>query len=210
MSRKTLPPWVKPALEFGPILAFFVAYVLLKDGTYTLAGRPYSGFVLTTALFIPLFLASAGALWALTGRLSPMQGLTMALVLVFGGLSVALNDERFFKMKPTLLYALFSGVLLWGLWRKKPLLQKLMGEALPLTDEGWRRLSLRFALLFLALALANEAAWRLLTTGQWVSFKTFGLPAALFLFVMTQARLFAAHERPQDTAAPPAGKDKKE
>ena len=112
MAEKQVSGWVKTLLEFGPIAAFFVAYLRLKDQSFTIGGTEYDGFIIVTAAFIPLLLASIGALWWLTGHLSRMQIVTAVLVVVFGGLSVWFNDDRFFKMKPTIIYVLFGGILL--------------------------------------------------------------------------------------------------
>jgi intracellular septation protein len=118
-----------------------------------------------------------------------MQVATVVLVVVFGGLSVWLNDERFFKMKPTIIYLLFAAVLGFGLLRGQSYLQAVMGEALEMTAEGWMILTRRLALFFAGLAVANEAVWRLMSTDAWVNFKTFGLTLALFAFFMSQAGL---------------------
>lgn len=187
--QKTISTGLKLGLELGPVLLFFLAYGRLKEHSFTILGAEYSGFVVVTALFIPLLLASTAALWALTGKLSKMQIVTAVLVVVFGGLSVWFNDERFFKMKPTIIYLIFAGALGFGLMRGQSYLQSLMGEALPLRPEGWMVLTKRIALFFLALAIANEVVWRGFSTGTWVSFKTFGLTAALFAFFMTQGKL---------------------
>lgn len=189
MADRKINGWLKAVLEFGPIVAFFLGYVRLKDQTFTLAGSDYSGFILMTAIFIPLMILSAGLLWWLTGRLSKMQIATLVLVIVFGGLSVWLNDERFFKMKPTMIYLLFAGVLGLGLLRGQSYLRAVMDEALPLREEGWMILTRRLTAFFAGLALANEVVWRTMSTDAWVNFKTFGLTAALFLFFITQGSL---------------------
>ena len=143
-------------------------------------------------------------LWRLTGRLSPMQIVTLVLVVVFGGLSVWLNDERFFKMKPTMIYLFFAGVLGWGLLRGKSYLALAIDEVMPLAHEGWMLLTKRLALFFLGLAVANEAIWRTMSDQAWVNFKTFGLPAAIFLFFMVQGGLFKRYgiEEPDKGQAP--------
>ncbi len=133
---------------------------------------------------------TTGILWALTGELSKMQLLTLVLVVVMGGLSIWLNDERFIKMKPTLLYLAFGGILGWGLMRGKSYLSLVMSEAIPMQEEGWMILTRRLAGFFFALAVANEAVWRLMSTEAWVNFKTFGLTLAIFAFMMTQGKLF--------------------
>ncbi len=193
MTTQTSPAWAKPALEYGPIMAFFVAYLWLKDDVFTIGGRDYDGFILVTAGFVPLMLISTGLLWWLTGKLSKMQIVTVVLIVVFGGLTVWLNDDRFFKMKPTLIYLLFGGILGFGLMRGQSYLRVVMEEVLPLDPEGWMKLTRRLTGFFLGLALLNEVIWRTQSTETWVYFKTFGLTAAIFVFFMTQGRLFSDH-----------------
>ena len=193
MSERKLAPWVKPVLEFGPILAFFVVYMIYRDEMITIAGEEYSGVIVATVAFIPLLLIGTGLLWYLTGKLSRSQILTAVLVLFFGGLTIWLNDERFIKMKPTAIYLLFSGVLFFGLLRGQSYLRYVMEGMVPLADEGWMKLTRRFAAFFFGLAVANELVWRFMSTDFWVNFKTFGLPVILFAFVMTQAKLFETY-----------------
>jgi len=190
MSEQKTNPTIKTVLEFGPILAFFVAYLWLKDDIFTIGGREYDGFIVVTAGFIPVFLLAMGALWALTGHLSKMQVVTAVLIVVFGGMSVWFNDPRFFKMKPTIIYLLFGGVLAFGVMRGQSYMQSLMDGVMPLSDEGWMILTKRICYFFLGLALLNELVWRTMSEEIWVYFKTFGLTAAIFLFFMTQGALF--------------------
>ena len=189
MAEKKINTWVKLGLELGPVLAFFIAFGRLKDQTVTIGGTEYGGFILVTAGFIPLLVICTLVLWRLTGRLSPMQIATLVLVIVFGGLSVWFNDERFFKMKPTLIYLLFAAVLGFGLLRGRSYLALAMDDAMPLKAEGWMILTRRLTAFLLGLAVANEAIWRTMSDQAWVNFKTFGLPAALFLFFMAQGGL---------------------
>lgn len=189
MSDDKLLKWVKPLLEFGPIVAFFIAYTQMKDNSYTIAGSDYQGFIVITLFFIPVLLVSTIFLWLLTGKISPMQIITVILVTVFGGLTVWFNDDRFIKMKPTIIYLLFGGILAFGLIRGQSYLRLVMQEMLPLRDEGWMMLTRRFALFFFGLALLNEAIWRSFSTEVWVYFKTFGLTAALFAFLLMQGHL---------------------
>jgi intracellular septation protein len=152
-----------------------------------------------TAAFIPLLILSTGVLWWLTGKLSKMQIATLVLVTVFGGLSVWLNDDRFFKMKPTMIYAIFAGILGFGLLRGRSYLKYVMEEMMPLDDEGWMKLTKRLAIFFAALGILNELIWRTQTTEIWVYFKTFGLSAAIFGFFMTQGSLFSQHALEDET-----------
>ncbi len=188
-TARKINPILKLVLELGPVLLFFIGYSRMKDTTITLWGGEYQGFFLMTAAFIPLMILTTGILWGLTGRLSKMQIATLVLVVVMGGLSLWLHDERFFKMKPTLLYLMFAILLGIGLLRGESWLRYAMEEALPMLPEGWMILTRRLCAFFFALAIANEAIWRLMSTDAWVNFKTFGLPAALFAFFMAQGRL---------------------
>ncbi|KFE33780.1 inner membrane-spanning protein YciB [Thioclava atlantica] len=203
MAKRKISPWIKAALDWGPLVVFFIAFNRLKDGTYHIAGTDYSGFVVATALFIPMIAASTLVLWRLTGKLSAMQVATLVLVLIFGGLSVWLNDPTFFKMKPTIIYLLFAGILGAGLVRGKAWLQLVMEEALPMQHEGWMILTKRFVGLFLALAVANEIVWRTMSDTVWVDFKTFGLPIILVGFIMAQTKLFERYgiEKPGEDPA---------
>jgi len=201
MTEKPIAPWVKTALEMGPIVLFFIGYLWLRDRTFTFSGTEYSGFIVVTAAFVPLIALSTLALWQLTGKVSKMQLVTLVLVVVFGGLTVWFNDERFFKMKPTLIYLIFGGILGFGLLRGKSYLRIVMDEMIPLTPEGWMILTRRFTAFFFALALANEVIWRTMSTGAWVNFKTFGLTLAIFGFFLLQGRLFEAHSTRKDDGA---------
>lgn len=194
MAGRKISPWLKIGLELGPVLAFFVAFGRFKDRTVTIGGTEYGGFIIATAIFVPLILVTTLILWRLTGKLQPMQVATLVLVLVFGGLSVWLNDERFFKMKPTMIYLLFAGVLGWGLLKGKSYLQLVMDEAMPLAHEGWMILTRRLTAFFLGLAVLNEVIWRTMSDQAWVNFKTFGLTAAIFLFFLSQGGVFKRYE----------------
>ncbi len=197
-EQKKINPMLKMALELGPIVLFFVAYTRLRDRTFDIGGQAYDGFIVATALFIPLIVVTTLILWKLTGHLSKMQIATVVLVVVFGGLSVWLNDDRFFKMKPTMIYTLFAGVLGFGLLRGKSYLRFVMEEMMPLEHEGWMILTRRLALFFAGLAVLNEVIWRTMSTDAWVNFKTFGLTIAIFAFFMAQGKVIQTYSIPQD------------
>ncbi len=192
-QTKEINPFLRSALEYGPVLLFFLAYLRLKDRQFLIGGTEYDGFIVVTAAFIPLLVAATGLLWMLTGRISRMQVATVVLVVIFGGLSVWLNDDRFFKMKPTMIYLLFGGILAVGLMRGQSYLKYVMEEMVPLQDAGWLILTRRLMLCFFGLAVANEIVWRSFPTETWVYFKTFGLTAAVFVFFMSQGRLFQTY-----------------
>ncbi len=198
MTDKKINPIVKLALELGPIILFFVAYTKMKANTYNILDRDYEGFIVVTAIFIPVLLIATGILWALTGKLSKMQVMTAILVVIFGGLSVWLNDDRFFKMKPTMIYLFFGGALGFGLLRGQSYLKSMMDGAMPLNDQGWMILTKRICFFFLTLAVVNEVVWRTMSTDAWVNFKTFGLTAAVFVFFMTQGGLLTKYATNDD------------
>lgn len=196
-SRK-IKPWLKAALELGPLLLFFVVFMRFRDRTVMLGGTEYSGFIVATLVFVPVLVAATLVLWRLTGKLAPMQIATLVLVVVFGGLSIWLNDPRFFKIKVTLIYLIFAALLGLSLALRRNWLQLVMSEALPMDAEGWRILTLRLTLLFLGLALANEIVWRTQSETVWVNFKTFGLPGIMVVFFVLNARLFERHAISRD------------
>lgn len=202
-EKRAIAPGLKAALDFGPLLVFFAVFFLFKDQPVVVAGREYKGFVLATAAFVPVLVLSMLALWRLTGHLAPMQIATLVLVVVFGGLSIWFNDPRFFKMKPTLIYLLFAGILGFGLMRGKPWLALVMEGAIPMRPEGWAILTKRLIGFFLFLAVANEVIWRNFSDAIWVNFKTFGLTALMFGFFIAQTKLFAryAPDVPRDPEA---------
>jgi intracellular septation protein len=186
MTERPISPFVKQALELGPTLFFFGLYFLIKDETYSLGGRAYSGFIVAALILVPVLLGAMAALWYLTGRLSRMQVFTAVMVIFFGALTAWFNDERFFKMKTTIVYGFFAGLLAVGLVQRRSYLQWVMGEMLPMRDEGWMILTRRLTAMFAALAIANEAIWRTQSTELWVTLETFVLPAALFVFLWVQ------------------------
>lgn len=186
---RKVSPALKAVLEYGPLLLFFVTYNRLKGETVMLGGTGYSGLMVATMMLVPLTVLTTLILWRLTGKLSMMQIVTVVLLVVFGGLSLWLNDPRFFKMKPTLLYLLFAGVLGLGLAMRRNWLAALMGEAMPMRPEGWRILTLRTAVMFAGLAVLNEVIWRNMAESTWVNFKIFGTTAILFAFFIAQVGL---------------------
>ena len=197
-ETRKINPWLKAGLEFGPLILFFVVFMRLRDKTLIIAGTEYSGFIVATLVFIPVLVLSTLALWRLTGKLAPMQIATLVLVVVFGGLSVWLNDPKFFKMKPTIIYLIFAGLLGLSLALRRNWLELVMSEALPMRAEGWRILTIRMALLFLGLAIANEVVWRNMSETAWVNFKTFGLPAIMIAFFVANSKLFERYALPRD------------
>ncbi|AGI72754.1 putative intracellular septation protein [Octadecabacter arcticus 238] len=186
MNEKTVNPVLKQVLELGPTVIFFLIYLRIKDEVYTFGGTDYSGFIVATIVFVPILLVAMGILWILTGKLSRIQVFTAFMVIFFGALTAWFNDERFFKMKTSIVNGLFAVILGIGLLRGKSLLQYVMGDMIPMEQEGWMILTKRLAFGFAVLAVANEIVWRTMSTDAWVKIETFAFPAALFLFLWAQ------------------------
>ena len=185
-ERRALNPAVKFALELGPLALFFAVYS--KLGIFAATGVLMAGVVVTLAVS-----------YAMLGRFPIMPLVTAAIVVIFGSLTLIFHDETLIKIKPTALYLLFGVSLFAGLWLKRPLLKILFDGALHVTDEGWRRLTWRWAYFFLALALLNELVWRTQTTDLWVKFKTFGFMPITLLFALAQAPLIMRYETKEAT-----------
>lgn len=193
MSERQINPALKQVLELGPTIAFFLIYLRLRDDTFTFAGIDYSGFIVATLIFVPILLVAMGILWAMSGKLSRMQIFTAFMVIFFGGLTAWFNDERFFKMKTSIVYGAFAAILGLGLLQGRSYLQWIMGELLPMTSEGWMILTRRLTALFAGLAIANELIWRTQSTDLWVKLETFAFPAVLFVFLWSQIVALQKH-----------------
>jgi intracellular septation protein len=185
-QAREINPILKQVLELGPTLAFFVLYIRIKDDVFTFAGTEYTGFIVAAVVFVPILLVAMGILWALTGKLSRMQVFTAFMVIFFGGLTAWFNDERFFKMKTTIVYGLLALILGIGLMRGRSWLEFVMADAMPMRHEGWMILTRRLTMAFVVLAVANEAIWRTMSTDAWVKIETFGFPVALMVFLFWQ------------------------
>ncbi|MEK6204831.1 MAG: septation protein IspZ [Amylibacter sp.] len=179
-------PIAKQVLELGPTLLFFVIYLRIRDETYTWNGTDYSGFIVSALVFVPILLVAMAILWAMTGKLSRMQVFTAFMVIFFGGLTAWFNDERFFKMKTSLVYGVFAVILGIGLVRGRSYLAYVMAEMMPMQEEGWMILTKRLCVGFAILAVANEVVWRTMSTDLWVKIETFGFPIALFAYLWWQ------------------------
>ena len=177
---------LKQVLELGPPVVFFLIYLRIRDDVFTLGGTEYSGFIVATLVFVPILLVAMGVLWALTGKLSRMQIFTAFMVIFFGGLTAWFNDERFFKMKTSIVYGFFALLLGMGLARGQSWLAYVLNDAMPMRHEGWMILTRRLCAMFAALAVANEVIWRTMSTDAWVKIETFGFPAALIAFLFWQ------------------------
>jgi intracellular septation protein len=168
-AKPQLNPFLKLVFDLGPLALFFFA-----NSRY--------GIFVATGTFMVAVLAALAASYLLTRHLPIMPVVTAIVVLVFGGLTLILHNDLFIKIKPTIIYALFGAVLLGGLFFGKSFLGVVFDSLFHLTEEGWRKLTLRWALFFVALAVLNEIVWRSSSTDVWVNFKVFGVMPLTLLF----------------------------
>jgi len=210
MSEKTqLNPLLKLALDLGPLLLFFFANArpalfepwiapLIPEAVAT---GERSGIFVATAVFMVAIVVALAVSYAMTRRLPVMAVVSAIVVVVFGGATLLFQNETFIKLKPTIIYLLFAGTLFGGLVLRKPLLAIVFDQMFHLTDEGWRKLTIRWALFFLVLAILNEIVWRTQSTDTWVAFKVFGVVPLTFIFAALQYPLLMKHDAtPKDEA----------
>jgi intracellular septation protein len=188
LAKPQLNPGLKIVLDLGPLLVFFAA-------------NSRFGIFAATGAFMAAILIALAISYALTRHLPMMPLVTAIVVVVFGTLTLVLHDELFIKVKPTIIYVLFGGILLGGLAFGRSLLGVVFDSVFHLTEEGWRRLTLRWALFFLTLAVLNEIVWRTQSTDVWVSFKVFGVVPLTFVFAALQYPLLTKFAAPEQNAA---------
>jgi intracellular septation protein len=191
-----LNPLLKLALEMGPLVLFFLTNAYSDRFGFAESQRIF----VATGLFIVATVISLGIHYALVRKLPIMPLVSGAVVVVFGGLTLFLQDELFIKLKPTIVNTLFGLTLLGGLYFRKPLLAIVMDSMFQLTDEGWRKLTFRWALFFFVLAALNEIVWRTQTTDFWVSFKVFGVMPLTVAFALAQTPLLMRYEANKDSS----------
>ncbi|HXD14411.1 MAG TPA: septation protein A [Xanthobacteraceae bacterium] len=189
-TKPQLHPLLKLVFDLGPLVLFFAANS--RFGIFT-----------ATATFMVAVVAALAASYALTRTLPIMPVVTAIIVLVFGGLTLALHNDLFIKIKPTIIYVLFGAVLVGGLLFNKPLLGVVFDSLFHLTAEGWRKLTWRWAIFFFLLAVLNEIVWRNSSTDTWVTFKAFGVVPLTFLFGALQYPLLKKY------AAEPAAQEER-
>jgi intracellular septation protein len=204
-AHKNVNPLLKLALELGPIGVFFFANA---RGEWLAEKLPALGqlggpLFVATALFIVATLISLVVSLALTRRLPIMPFITGIVVVIFGGLTLWLQDDTFIKMKPTIVNTLFGSILLGGLVFGKSLLGYVFDSVFKLSDEGWRKLTFRWGLFFFVLAVLNEIVWRNFSTDFWVTFKVFGIMPITLAFTMFQIPLINRTQiKPDEAKAP--------
>jgi intracellular septation protein len=187
---KRLPPLLKLALELGPLALFFLANAYADRFGFAESQRIFAA----TALFIAATVVALATSYALLRKLPIMPLVSGVVVVVFGGLTLALQNEMFIKLKPTIVNTMFGLILLGGLYFRKPLLEIVLDSMFELDEEGWRKLTLRWAVFFFALAILNEIVWRTQSTDFWVSFKVFGIMPLTIVFALAQTPLILRHE----------------
>jgi intracellular septation protein len=188
-EKPKINPLLKLALDIGPLVLFVVANARF-------------GIFAATGSFMVAVVAALLVSYAMTRQWPLMPVVTAVVVLVFGGLTLVLHDETFIKLKPTIIYVLFGGTLLGGYIFDKSFLAIVLDSVFHLTEEGWRKLTLRWALFFFALAVLNEAIWRTQSTDFWVNFKLYGFVPLTFVFAALQYPLLMRY------AAEPASAEK--
>ncbi len=207
MSEKTqLNPFVKLALDLGPLILFF--YANSRPGVFLPLVQPFfpeiaadaerSGIFVATAVFMVAVLVSLVVSYILIRRLPMMPVVSAIIVVLFGGLTLFLHNDTFIKMKPTIIYVLFGAVLLGGLIFRKPFLEMVFDSVFHLTEEGWRILTIRWSLFFFAMAILNEIVWRTMSTDAWVNFKVFGAMPLTFVFALLQYPVLTRHAAEPD------------
>ena len=201
MERKPIGQGSKLALEMGPLIVFFVAntygeelavrFPLLAD----LGGKIFVG----TAFFMVAMVISLALTWMLERRVALMPLVTGVMVLVFGGLTLYLQDEIFIKVKPTIVNILFGVTILGILFIfKKPVMKILFDGPFKLDDVGWAKLSFRWGCYFLFLALVNEIVWRNFSNDFWVNFKVWGTMPMTIIFMLFQYPVMVKHALPEE------------
>jgi intracellular septation protein len=196
--RRHLPPLLKLALELGPLMIFFFGNAYAER----LGVHPDQKLFVATGVFIAATTVALAIHYALMRRLPIMPLVSGVVVVVFGGLTLALQDKTFIMMKPTIVNTLFGLVLLGGLAFGKSLLSVVLDSMFALTEDGWRKLTFRWGLFFLVLAVINEVVWRTQTEDFWVSFKVFGIMPLTIAFALAQTPLLMRHERKEPGAGP--------
>jgi intracellular septation protein len=176
---------LKLAVEVGPLVVFFIV-------------NARAGIFWGTGIFMAATVVSLIASRFVFGRIPVMPLISGACVVVFGGLTLYLQDDHFIKLKPTIVNALFAGSLFVGLLMGHSLLKVIFGEVFRLNEDGWRKLTVRWACFFAFLAILNEVVWRTVSTDTWVSFKVFAIMPITMIFALAQIGLLRAHEIPAD------------
>ena len=173
---------MKQLFEFFPLIVFFVVYYKSDKDLY-----------LSITAVIIATLISLVALYIKERKISTMMLVSTVILIVFGGLSIFLKNDIFFKMKPTIINALFAIILIGSSFFNKPVLKLLLNSSMKLTDQGWSLMNKLWSGFFIFLALLNEIVWRTQTTDVWVNFKVFGIMGITIVFTIVQIPLLKRH-----------------
>ncbi|WP_082439007.1 MULTISPECIES: septation protein A [unclassified Sphingomonas] len=207
VNRKPTSPLFRMALDYGPLVVFFVANLLAgKIGLPDMIDSLAQVIIASAAFMIASVIAIIVSKWK-TGHISPMLWLSAGLVVVFGALTLYFRDDTFIKMKPTIVYAMFSAILTFGLVTGRPLLQQLLETAYPgLSALGWRKLTINWAAFFAFMAVLNEVVWRHSTWDFWVGFKLWGAVPLTLLFALANIPMLLRNglQMEKDAPLPPA------
>lgn len=180
-AAKTAPGWFGPALDFGPLLAFFLAYKL-------------QGIFVGTGIFMATIIAAVLISKVRLGRVSPMLWLSAILVIGFGGLTIYFHDPKFIQIKPTIIYTLLAALLFGGLMTGRPLLKFVLEHGYKdLSDKGWMKLSRNWAWFFAGMALANELIRANFSFDQWLAIKVWGATIATLVFALANVPMLMRH-----------------
>jgi len=207
VPRSRLNPFLKLLLEIGPLVTFFfansrpelfrpIAEAVLPVSA--LAGEQ-ANILTATAVFMVAMLVSLIVTFVLTRHLPIMPLVTGVVVLIFGGLTLYFQDALFIKLKPTIVNALFGGALLGGLAFGRSLLPIILDAVFQLDEEGWRKLTFRWGVFFIGLAILNEVVWRTQSDDVWVAFKVWGVMPITLVFALSQTPLILKHQLPEGT-----------
>jgi len=187
-ERRTIGPFLKFMLDLGPLAVFFIA-------------NARADIFVATGAFMIAIVVSLGISYSIERRLPLLPVVTAVMVLAFGTLTLILNDETFIKLKPTIANVLIAAALFVGLAIGRPFLKVVLGTVFELDEEGWRKLTWRWAWFFLFLALLNEIVWRTMSTDMWVNFKVFGIMPITILFSLSQLRLLQRYKLEPDAVS---------
>jgi len=188
-AKQEVNPLLKMTLEMGPLVIFFVM-------------NSMKGIFYATAALMIATLVSLAASRLILKRIPVMPLVTGAFVMVFGALTIYLQDATFIKIKPTILNLLFAAVLAGGLYFRKSLLKIVLGEVLHMQEEGWRLLTIRWTGFFIVLAVVNEIVWRNFSEQAWFAYKSFGVMPLTMLFMMAQITLIMKYQIPEVSSEP--------
>ena len=188
IDKKVPHPLFKLATELGPLLVFFVA-------------NAKGNLFIATGAFMVAIVAAMIASYVVTKHIPIMALVTGVVVIVFGTLTLVLHDETFIKVKPTIIYGLFAGVLGGGLLFGRSFIAIMFDQMFNLTPQGWRVLTARWAMFFAAMAVLNEIIWRTQTTDFWVAFKAFGVIPLTMAFALAQMPLVKRYHQEPATLA---------